>query len=102
IKRSRIMSISDAPPLVLSAFSETSTSLLVPMVQNGKLLCVILIGRSNNTKPYSSFEYQMYGYLANQLTIILDRIRVYAKVLHKTVMDHAEKMQVMQSLSANI
>ncbi len=101
-KRGKIMSITDAPPLIQSAFAETNTSLLVPIVQNNKLLCVILIGRSDNTKPYSGFEHQMYGYLANQLTIILDRIRVYAKVLQKTAMDHAEKMQVMQSLSANI
>jgi signal transduction histidine kinase len=98
----KVTSLTDAPPLIRSAFAETSTSLLVPVVQNGKILCVILLGRSDNTKPYTAFEYQMYDYLANQLSIILDRIRVYAKVLQKTAMDHAEKMQVMQSLSANI
>jgi signal transduction histidine kinase len=101
-KRSKVMSMADAPATVQKAFEETGTSLLVPIVQNNKVLCIILIGRSDNTRLYSGFEYQMYGYLANQLSIILDRIRVYAKVLQKTAMDHAEKMQVMQSLSANI
>jgi signal transduction histidine kinase len=98
----KVTSFAEAPPLLKQAFAETGTSLLVPVTQNGKVLCAILIGRSVNDKPYTSFEYQMYGYLANQLSIILDRIRIYAKILQKTAMDHAEKVQVMQSLSANI
>ena len=102
IKTGRVMSIADAPPAIKRAFTETNTSLLVPIMQNQNILCLILIGRTDNTRPYSSLEFQMFDYLANQLSIVLDRIRVYAKVLHKTVMDHAEKMQVMQSLSANI
>lgn len=101
-KNGRVTSWADASPLIQQAFTETGTSLMVPVIQNGKILCLMLMGRSDNDKPYSSFEYQMYGYLANQLSIILDRIRVYAKVLQKTAMDHAEKVQVMQSLSANI
>jgi signal transduction histidine kinase len=92
----------EAAPQLLAAFDETRTGLMVPVVQNGKLLGLILVGRLDNERPYSEFEYQMYGFLANQLSIIFDRIRVYARVLHKTAMDHAEKMQVMQSLSANI
>ncbi|MES2625322.1 MAG: GAF domain-containing sensor histidine kinase [Pseudomonadota bacterium] len=102
IRRGRVLSVADAPPVLKRAFTETHTSLLVPIMQNHKILCLILIGRTDNTQPYSDFEFQMFNYLANQLSIVLDRIRVYAKVLHKTVMDHAEKMQVMQSLSANI
>ncbi len=98
----KVISQLEASPSIQKAFTETGTNLLVPVVQNGKVLCVILLGRSVNAKPYSAFEFQMYGYLANQLSIILDRIRVYAKVLQKTAMDHAEKVQVMQSLSANI
>ncbi len=101
-KSGKVISFVDAPPLIQQAFTETGTSLLVPIVQNGKVLCVILLGRSLKDKPYSGFEFQMYGYLANQLSIILDRIRVYAKVMQKTAMDHAEKVQVLQSLSANI
>lgn len=98
----KVTSLTDAPPLLKQAFVETGTSLLVPVTQNGKVLCAIMLGRSVNDKPYSAFEYQMYGYLANQLSIVLDRIRIYAKILQKTAMDHAEKVQVMQSLSANI
>ena len=98
----KVISLVDAPPSIRQAFTETGTNLLVPVTQNGKILCAILLGRSINDKPYSAFEFQMYGYLANQLSIILDRIRIYAKILHKTAMDHAEKVQVMQSLSANI
>jgi len=102
VRRARVMSLNDAPPAVQQAFAETGTSLLVPMVQKDKLLCVLLLGSSDNSRVYTAFEYQMFDYLANQLTIILDRIRVYARVLEKTAMDHAEKVQVMQSLSANI
>lgn len=98
----KVISHLEATPAIQQAFTETGTSLLVPVVANGKVLSVILLGRSQKDWPYTAFEYQMYGYLANQLSIILDRIRVYAKVLQKTAMDHAEKVQVMQSLSANI
>jgi len=102
VRRGRVMSLTDAPPAVQQAFTETGTSLLVPMVQKDKLLGVMLLGGSDNTRAYSAFEFQMFDYLANQLTLILDRIRVYTRVLEKTAMDHAEKLQVMQSLSANI
>lgn len=102
VETGKVISLAEAPPTIKHAFDETGTNLLVPVIQNGKVLCAILLGRSLNDKPYTAFEYQMYGYLANQLSIILDRIRVYAKVLQKTAMDHAEKVQVMQSLSANI
>ncbi|MEY4641004.1 MAG: hypothetical protein RLZZ227_998 [Pseudomonadota bacterium] len=98
----KVISHLEATPAIQQAFSETGTSLLVPVIANGRVLSVILLGRSQKDWSYTPFEYQMYGYLANQLSIILDRIRVYAKVLQKTAMDHAEKVQVMQSLSANI
>lgn len=101
-KQAQVISAHDAPVLLQDAFAETRTSLMIPVVQNDKLLSVILLGRLDNARPYTGFEYQIYGFLANQLSIILDRIRVYARVLQKTQMDHAEKMQVMQSLSANI
>ena len=97
----RLCSFADADPLTVNALRETGTSFMLPIVQNGKVLCIILAGRTDE-KPYTEFEYQMFDYLANQLSIILDRIRVYAKVMHQTAMDHAEKLQVMQSLSANI
>lgn len=101
-KLGRVTALHDAQSVLQQAFAETRTNLMIPVVQNEKLLCVILLGRLDNERPYTDFDFQMYGFLANQLSIILDRIRVYARVLHKTAMDHAEKMQVMQSLSANI
>lgn len=101
-RRGRVLSSREAPVAIQRAFAETDTSLLVPVLQNDQLLCVIMIGRSDRRKRYSGFEYQMFGYLASQLSLILDRIRVYARVLRQTAMDYAEKMQVMQSLSANI
>src|SRR5690606_39523145 len=100
--RGQVMSFVDAPPVVQAAFAETGTNLLLPIMQNQRLLGVLLLGRSDNQIPYTEFEYQMFDYLANQLSIIIDRIRVYAKVLRKTAMDHEEKMQVMQSIRAYI
>jgi signal transduction histidine kinase len=44
----------------------------------------------------------VFDYLSRQLALILDRIRIYQQVMFKTTMDHAEKMQVMQSISSNI
>lgn len=102
LKRHRPVTLAEAPASLKSIFESTNTSLMVPIIQNGNLLAVFLLGRTDNKKPYSDFEIQMYNFLANQLTIILDRIRVYTKVINKTAMDHAEKLQVMQSLSANI
>lgn len=98
----RVATADEALPQLRAAFAETGTSLMLPLVQDGKLLGVMLLGRTDNDSPVTDFERQMYGFLANQLSIILDRIRVYACILHQTAMDHAEKMQVMQSLSANI
>jgi len=98
----KVMSFTDATPAVRAAFAETDTNLLLPIMQHKRLLGVLLLGKRDNTIAYSEFEYQMFDYLINQLSLIIDRIRVYSKVLQKSAMDHAEKMQVMQSLSANI
>ena len=102
LRAGKVRSRDDASAVLKSAFQETQTGLAIPIIQNRRLLCVILIGRSDNEAGWSEFEYQMFGYLANQLSIVLDRIRIYEQIMHKTAMDHAEKMQVMQSLSANI
>ncbi len=102
LKRQKLVTLADASATMKTIFEASNTSLMVPIIQNGNLLAVLLLGRTDNNKPYSDFEIQMFNFLANQLTIILDRIRVYTKILHKTAMDHAEKLQVMQSLSANI
>ncbi|HTQ98443.1 MAG TPA: HAMP domain-containing sensor histidine kinase [Candidatus Acidoferrum sp.] len=101
-RRQKPVSLAEAPAALRAIFDVSNTSLMVPVIQDGNLLAVLLLGRTDNDKPYSDFEIQMFSFLANQLTIILDRIRVYAKIIHKTAMDHAEKLQVMQSLSANI
>ena len=102
LKRGKLVTLNDASSTMKTIFESSSTSMMIPIIQNGNLLAVLLLGRTDNSKPYSDFEIQMFNFLANQLTIILDRIRVYTKILHKTAMDHAEKLQVMQSLSANI
>lgn len=100
--QARPTQLGDATTQLKEIFTRTGTSLMVPVVQNGRVLAVLLLGRADNSKAYSDFELQMFSFLADQLTLILDRIRVYAKILEKTAMDHAEKLQVMQSLSANI
>ncbi len=102
LKRPKLTTLADASSTLKTIFEASNTSLMIPIIQNGNLLAVLLLGRTDNSKPYSDFEIQMFNFLANQLTIILDRIRVYTKIFHKTAMDHAEKLQVMQSLSANI
>jgi signal transduction histidine kinase len=102
LKFHRPVALAEASLPLKAIFEATSTSLLIPIIQNGNLLAVFLLGRTDNDKAYSDFEIQMFSFLANQLTIILDRIRVYTKIIQKTAMDHAEKLQVMQSLSANI
>jgi signal transduction histidine kinase len=101
-ERACVLSFMDAPPAVQRAFAESGTNLLVPLIQDQRLLGVLLIGRTDNRVPYTDFEYQMFDYLMHQLALIVDRIRVYGEVLRKTRMEHAEKMQVMQSLSASI
>lgn len=102
LKRQRLVTLPDATGALKAVFDATATNLMIPLVQDGTLLAVILLGRTDNSRPYSGFELQMFNFLANQLTIILDRIRVYSKIMRQTAMDHAEKLQVMQSLSANI
>ena len=102
LKRGRAITLPEASQTLENIFEATRTNAMIPLIQDGTLLAVILLGRSDNTPPYSDFELQMFNFLANQLTIIFDRIRIYAKILQKTAMDHAEKLQVMQSLSANI
>jgi signal transduction histidine kinase len=101
-KAAKVCTLSDASPFLKTVFAATNTNLLLPVIQDEQVLAVLLLGRADNHKAYSEVEIQAYSYLVNQLTLILDRIRVYAKVLQKTAMDHAEKLQVMQSLSANI
>lgn len=100
--RASVLSKRDAPELVQRAFAESGTELLVPLVQDQRLLAVILIGRGEERPPFQEFEYQMFDYLMRHLTLIVDRIRVYAEVLRKTKMEHAERMRVMQTLSASI
>lgn len=102
VAKGTVFAFDDASLISKKAFEETKTGLAIPIIQEQRILCIILIGRTDNAKRYTEFEYQMFAYLANQLSIILDRIRIYEKVMQKTDMDHAEKMQVMQSLSANI
>ncbi|MDC0598272.1 GAF domain-containing sensor histidine kinase [Gammaproteobacteria bacterium] len=101
-KLRRVSSFSNVPENISFAFDATQTNLIIPIVQNNKILCVILIGRSDNAREYDEFEYQVFEFLADQLSIVLDRILIYKKVMIQTAIDHAEKMQIMQNLSTNI
>ena len=84
------------------AFYSTKTSLAFAVTHNDCLLAIVMVAKADERIPWSARERELFGYLANQLSIILDRIRVYREVMRKTRMDHAEKLQVMQNLSANI
>lgn len=87
---------------IQKAFDATGANIVLPVIQNDEVLCVILLSRAVVQNKYSEFEIRMLGYLCSQLVLILDRIRIYARVMKKTAMEHAEKVGVMQSLSANI
>ena len=92
----------DGNMILTDAFDATKTSLAVAVTHNDCLLAVVMVAKVDERTPWSDQERELFGYLANQLSIILDRIRVYREVMRKTRMDHAEKLQVMQNLSANI
>jgi len=48
------------------------------------------------------YEFRILDYFAAQLSLVLDEDRNFEAIMHKTEMDHSEKMKVMQGLSANI
>ena len=100
--RKKVVAKAEASLFLKNVFEKTETCLMIPIIQNDSVLAILLIGRADNEKRFTDFELQAFSYLANQLTLILDRIRVYTQNQHRTAMDHAEKLQVMQSLSANI
>lgn len=101
--RNPIMLRDNPPAAIREGFRETETNIILPVVQNeDELLCVIMFRRAEFNDKYSDFEIRMFGYLCSQLVLILDRIRIYARVMKRTAMEHAEKVGVMQSLSANI
>jgi signal transduction histidine kinase len=97
-----IVTQDSATAAIKAIFAETHTNLLIPIVQEQQVLAVMLLGKADLERKYSPLELQAFSFLASQLTIILDRIRVYAKVMERTALDHAQKLRVMQSLSANI
>ena len=72
------------------------------MLSQGRLLAVLFLGHFDVQRPWRDMELQLADYLCNHLSIILDRIRIYEEVAYQREMDHADKMQVMQTLSANI
>ena len=79
-------------------FTVTETSLAIPIIHNHQLLCLILISQNEQRDAYKNEQLRILEYLASQLALILDRIRIYQQVMLQTAMDHAEKMQVMQSI----
>lgn len=85
-------------------FAVTGCDLAIPVIHNRQLLCLILVCHyePEALSAYSEEQLKILDYLSAQLALILDRIRVYQQVMLQTAMDHAEKMQVMQSISSNI
>src|SRR5690606_13514736 len=55
----RVVTADEALPQLRAAFAETGTSLMLPMVQDGKLLGVMLLGRTDNERSATDFERQM-------------------------------------------
>tara|TARA_R110002110_G_scaffold414951_1_gene646759 strand:- start:50405 stop:51922 length:1518 start_codon:yes stop_codon:yes gene_type:complete len=104
IQSGRIFSRLEELPFAEELFRETDTDLAIPVTHSGKLLCLILLKYREKDSFYLYKEEQLrvLTYLSGQLAIILDRLRIYQQVLQQTEMDHAEKMQVMQSISSNI
>lgn len=92
----------DGIVILNDAFDATRTSLAFAVIHSQRLLAIVMVGRVDERVTWNPQERELFGYLGNQLSVILDRIRVYREVMRKTIMDHAEKMQVMQNLSANI
>jgi len=102
ISLNKIFTPNDSLPYNKDIFIQTKTNLAVPVVHNRQLLCLILISQFEKSVSYSVNQIEVLDYLANQLAIILDRIRIYQQVMLQTTMDHAEKLQVMQSICSNI
>lgn len=104
IKHDNILTGRDKQQFFQEMFRETETELAIPVIYKGQLLCLILISQFSKDKfyLYRDKQVRVLDYLASQLALILDRIRIYQQVMLKTTMDHAEKMQVMQSISSNI
>lgn len=98
----RIYSTTDNLQISKDIFRETETNLAVPVIHNRQLLCLILISQFKKSVSYTAEQIEVLDYLSNQLAIILDRIRIYQQVMLQTAMDHAEKVQVMQSICSNI
>lgn len=73
----------NAPALLNAVFEETGAGLLISVLHNDMVLCVILISKHDNEKPYSATELKMLDFLAAQLSVILDRIRIYAAFAHQ-------------------
>jgi len=104
IKYKEIFIAKDKPTFAELLFHETQTDLAIPVIHDGQLLALTLVSHFSADTFYLQKEQrlQILGYLANQLALILDRIQMYQQVMLQTAMDHAEKMQVMQSISSNI
>lgn len=61
---------------------------------------LLMLGNLEHT--VKEYEFRILDYFAGQLSVILDQDRDFEALMHQTEMDHSEKLQVMQNLSANI
>lgn len=61
---------------------------------------LLMLGSLENT--VKDYEFRILDYFAAQLSAILDQDRDFEALMHQTEMNYAERMKVMQGLSANI
>jgi hypothetical protein len=63
----------DAPSMVEMEFAETGTNMLLPVTDAGKVVCVILLERSDVRRPCTLQQLQVFDFLARQLGIVHGR-----------------------------
>jgi signal transduction histidine kinase len=102
INLNKIFTVNDSLIKNKDIFVKSNANIAIPVVYNRQLLCLILASPSIKAPTYNTNQIKVLDYLANQLAVILDRIRIYQQVMLQTTMDHAEKLQVMQSICSNI
>lgn len=61
---------------------------------------LLMLGNLEHT--VKDYEFRILDYFAGQLTAILDQDKVFEEIMHQKELGYAEKLHVMQDLSANI
>ena len=61
---------------------------------------LLMLGNLEHT--VKDYEFRILDFFAGQLTAILDQDKNFEEIMHQKELGYAEKMHVMQGLSANI